>query len=91
MELLREKLLLLEETIEVLEIKIARKEKWIRSGLLMKHKDLEQRFAAEAEQLKKERIIALDNIFAPSCSKCVQPAVLFESILKKKDLPKISN
>lgn len=58
MELLREKLLFLEETIEVLEIKIARKEKWIRSGLLMKHKDLEQRFAAEAEQLKKERIIA---------------------------------
>ena len=58
MESLREKLLFLEETIEALEIKIARKEKWIHSGLLMEHKDLEQRFAAEAEQLKKEQVIA---------------------------------
>ena len=41
MELLREKLLFLEETIEVLEIKIARKAKWIHSGLLMEHKNLE--------------------------------------------------
>lgn len=57
-ELLYEQLLRIEETIEGLETKIARKEKWIYSGLLMYHRELQQRFMEELDQLRKERVIA---------------------------------
>ena len=57
-ELLYEQLLRIEETIEGFKTKIARKEKWIHSGLLMNHRELQQRFIEELDQLRKERGIA---------------------------------
>jgi len=56
--LLYEQLLHIEETIEGLETKIARKEKWIHSGLLRNHRELQERFLQELYQLEKERGIA---------------------------------
>lgn len=56
-KLLYEQLLQKEKMIESLETKIARKEKWIHSGLLMNHRELQQRFMEELDQLRKERVV----------------------------------
>ena len=54
-------LLEIEETIEQLEIKIARKEKWIKSGLLKQKRELLDRYMMELDELKKERVLAEKN------------------------------
>ena len=54
-EILYDQLQEIERTIEELEIKIARKEKWIYSGILRNHNELYQRYQRELEQLQKDR------------------------------------
>lgn len=55
---LYEQLLEAEEIIEELETKIARKEKWLYSGLLKSQKELYERYQIELEDLQKERVKA---------------------------------
>ena len=55
---LYEQLLEAEEIIEELETKIARKEKWLYSGLLKSQKELYERYQRELEDLQKERVKA---------------------------------